>query len=119
MEKYVGTFLYGLMLAGGLETAILFLLLRFCFGYTKERISTGTLIFVGVLASTATLPYLWFVLPAFIHSRLQLIVYGEIGVTIFESLVYLYCLELKWQQALFLSVICNLSSMIAGLFLIK
>lgn len=118
MNRYEVTFLYALMMTVSIETAILFLLMRFCFGYTKEKLSNSTLIYTGVLASTATLPYLWFVLPAFIHSRLQLIVYGEMGVIVFESVVYLKYLKLKWQLALLLSIICNLSSMIMGRLLI-
>ncbi len=68
----------------------------------------------AILASTLTLPYLWFVLPAYIHDGGIYIVVGELLVTLIEALLYKNLLGLSYRQSLLLSFIANLASFSFG-----
>jgi hypothetical protein len=72
--------------------------------------------FFGVvaLASALTLPYLWFVLPAFVHSRLVYVVAGELAVFLAEAALYRFLLPVSRRTALALSFAANLASYLAG-----
>ena len=70
----------------------------------------------AVLASTLTLPYLWFVLPAYTHDGGIYIVVGELLVTLIEALIYKSLLSLSYQQVFLLSFIANLASFSFGIF---
>jgi len=119
MKTVVINFLYALGLTVCTETVVLFLLVRLLFKYSREKFTNITLIFAGVLASTTTLPYLWFALPEFIHTRMGLLIYGEPGVVIIEALIYRQFLRIKWQEALLVSTACNIISVVMGYYLIR
>ena len=80
-------------------------------------VSPGRLIFAGLAASCLTLPYLWFVLPAFLVNRSLFLLLGELGVTGVEALFYRQMLPLKFSGALLLSILCNAASFLLGLLL--
>jgi hypothetical protein len=67
------------------------------------------------VASFATLPYVWFVLPVLIKPGLTYILISEISVTIIESIVIAGLLKIDYKKALILSVLCNLTSFGIGL----
>ncbi len=51
------------------------------------------LIIMVALASALTLPYAWFILPAFLSRGLPYILTAEISVTVIEALWYFFCLR--------------------------
>lgn len=51
------------------------------------------LIIMVALASALTLPYVWFILPAFVPRGLAYILTAEISVTVVEALWYFFCLR--------------------------
>jgi len=116
MPDYENLFLKALVLTISIETIILFVLVKTFF--RKSNLSNILIIFSGILASFSTLPYLWFVLPHFIHNKISFIIAGEIMVVIIESLIYFFLLRLKYSYSLLISFICNLFSFLLGLFIL-
>lgn len=108
MDKY---FLPALLLTISIETALLFPALRI---FAKgERQPVARILFAGLLASFATLPYLWFVLPLYLKHRYYLWI-GEAGVTLIEMVILRQLLSLNWKQAFLISQACNLVSFLLG-----
>lgn len=83
--------------------------------YIYKTFKYKDLAFAGVVASLLTLPYLWFVLPAFLFSRLIYIFVGEILVFIIEAIIYYKILKVKWSQSIVMSLIANIVSILIGL----
>lgn len=113
--SYERLFLVGLVFTVAVETAVLFAMTRL-----PSRRSTppsGLVVFSGCLASAATLPYLWFVLPSFVTSRTMLILVGELSVTAAETVIYRFVLTQSLLRAAAFSLCCNLSSYLLGLLL--
>jgi hypothetical protein len=100
------------------ETAVIICCIRFFFKIGPEKVSTHRCLFAGFFTSFATLPYLWFVLPAFIHSYLIEVVFGEAGVYVLEAIAYVYLLNMPFQKTLALSVLANTASIIVGLLVL-
>ena len=71
-------------------------------------------LFAGFIASIATLPYLWFLVPEFTdeHTYLPL---GEALVIVVEAIVFRFVLDLPYRTCLWLSAACNLCSLAVGL----
>ncbi len=91
------------------ETAVLFFLMRYVF--TKQKHETSWLIFVGILASAVTIPYVWFVFPDMMHwSRYTAIKYSEPFAFAIEVILYRMLLKTDWKTAIALSLICNVAS---------
>ncbi|MFA5126328.1 MAG: hypothetical protein WC462_05000 [archaeon] len=111
---YELSFLFSLVITLIIEIPVLLILTRKIFKIPKNKIKTTKLILTGFVASFATLPYLWFVLPVFLVNRLQFIVIGETIVFLIEWLIYYHFLELDLKKAAILSFVCNLSSIIIG-----
>lgn len=65
------------------------------------------------LASILTLPYLWFLLPAYVQG-VSYIVIGEGLVVLIEGLMYMIYTKLNWKQALTLSLLLNVLSFVIG-----
>ena len=110
-------FLLALVVTILVETIVLFILARKVFKIGTKEVDTPKLIFTGIIASFATLPYLWFVLPAFIFDRITFIILGEGIVFLIEAAIYYFFLTHKVGQALALSLVCNITSVIVGLLL--
>ncbi len=51
------------------------------------------LLIMVALASALTLPYAWFILPAFVSKGLPYIITAEVSVTVIEALWYFFCLR--------------------------
>jgi hypothetical protein len=113
MPDYELLFFKALFFTISIETIVLFVIIKTFFKETK--LANTTILFSGILASFATLPYLWFVLPHFIPSKITYIVVGELSVVFIESLIYFYILKIKYTWSLLLSAFCNLSSFLVGL----
>ena len=100
------------MVTLAIEVPVLFLLLRFV--YKNKKLDLKKIIFIGMMASALTLPYLWFVLSPYILSNYYVYI-GEIVVVLLEALVYNQFLDLKFGKSLFVSVVCNAVSFLIGL----
>ena len=97
-----------------IEVPILFFVVRFF--YRNKKLNSKKIIFTGIIASSLTLPYLWFVLSPYILSNYYIYI-GEFLVFLFEALVYYHFLELKFSECFFVSFICNFVSLFLGLII--
>lgn len=79
-----------------------------------EKISYLSLMTFVALASALTLPYVWFLLPAFVKHGLPYILTAEISVTIIEAAFYRFTLKNSILAALILSAILNFTSYMIG-----
>ena len=98
-----------------LETIVLWLSLRVLI--KKMAPSTNKIIFAGVLASSATFPYLWFVVPWFTTGALYVPI-GELIVTVAEAVILVWILNLTVRDGVLVSVLCNGVSLFLGVWLV-
>lgn len=97
-----------------IETIVLFAIAKL---FRKEnQISNWRLILIWILASTITLPLLWFVIPMFIVDWVEYIVIWELAATLIEIFIIKYWLKVSRWKAIIASVVCNLCSYLFGLF---
>ncbi|HET6559789.1 MAG TPA: hypothetical protein VFG54_20855 [Prolixibacteraceae bacterium] len=75
-----------------------------------EKPASWLLLLTGVIATMATLPYLWFIFPMFIHSKLWYNVVCESFAVVVESVIILGLLRIRYPKALLISLICNMAS---------
>jgi hypothetical protein len=111
--EYIHDFLIALFITTVTETTLLVLLIRFLFKDAMLQLSR--IIFAGMLASFATLPYLWFVLPKVILPYTYFFIIGEISVFMIEACIYYFVLQLSIKKALTVSFFCNSVSMSIGI----
>ena len=114
---YSKMFLMALISTCLFETFCLFLLIRFVFKINKDKVTNLILIFAGIFASFATLPYVWFIFPELITNRSFYILISEIFAVIIEAILYYFIFKISFKKALLISFICNLFSFILGLFI--
>ncbi len=112
---YELNFLQALAFTVAIETIVLIVLIKTAFN--KEKQPLYQLILAGIVASTATLPYVWFILPAFIHARILYIICAETWALIAETFIINGILRIKLLQSLAISFICNLISFSIGLLI--
>jgi hypothetical protein len=110
--EYEISFLKALLLTIFVETSVLFLLFKVF--YKSLTISNWLLLLTGVLATFATLPYLWFIIPEFIKTKMWYIIVCEISAIIFESVIILGLLRINYTKAIIVSIICNMTSFLIG-----
>jgi hypothetical protein len=109
-------FIISLILTLLIEIPLLFVLVVFF--YKVKEISFVRIFFSGIIASTLTLPYFWFILPPFINGRYYLIT-GEGLVVLIESFIYMLVLPIRINRALLISFVLNLTSWILGMTIIS
>ena len=68
----------------------------------------------GVLATATTLPYLWFLVPAFVHTPLYYWCVGEGLVIAVEAGIIAFVLQLPIRHSLLASALCNVASLGVG-----
>lgn len=112
---YFTQFLKSLLITIILETIILFFFCKLFF--KKDNIKNWKIILTWIVASTCTLPILWFILPYIFHDWTAFAISGEIFVTIVEVVIIKYLLDIKRSKAIIASIACNLFSVLIGLFL--
>lgn len=105
-------FLIALFFTLLIEVPILFAMVRFAF--RLRTIGSFRLFITGVLASSLTLPCLWFITPAISGAAYALVV-GEILVFLVEAGVYVFVLQISLRRALLVSFVANLASLAFGL----
>jgi hypothetical protein len=116
--RYEAMFLKALGLTVSIETTALWGLTRL-FGRGGSPPSSGRVLACGILCSSATLPYLWFVLPAWVPERNALMAIGEPAVTLAEACILALALPAQPGRAAALSIACNLASWLIGLALMR
>lgn len=109
---YEQRFLFSLLLTLIIEIPIVVLLVKFF--YKHKEIRNSKIIFVGFVASALTLPYFWFILPAYITDRILFILYGEVIIVCIEMAIYNQLLKLKLTRSFVVSLITNSMSILAG-----
>lgn len=107
---YEQTFLWSLLITLLAEVPVVFALVR----HRYKKSNTGDTIFAGIIASALTLPYFWFVLPAFISERLPYVFLGESIIILVEAYIYHRLLKLSAKQAFVVSLCANLASIAVG-----
>ncbi len=113
--EYELNFLKALLFTISIETAVLFVFFKLF--YRSLKIKNWLLILTGILTTFSTLPYLWFILPIFIHTKLLYTIISELSAILVESIIILGLLRIKYSKALIVSVTCNMSSFFIGLLL--
>lgn len=83
-----------------------------CLFLNKKRKAHLVLI-VSFLANTFTHPIVIY----FYHIRNIPFLIVEIGAFIVEAIIYKYLLNLKWKEALLISLIANILSILIGIFI--
>lgn len=112
---HLHNFITSLLFTNIVEITLLFLMVKKFISNEQENIK---FIFVGLLASSTTLPYVSFVFPKlFIWPRSVSLVVAELFATIIEAILYKSLLKLNWKQAFVISLICNLASYYLSHFL--
>ena len=112
-------FLSAFVLTQTSEIIAILLLARYVFGIPKKKIPNSKLIMTCFIASTITLPALWFILPLLIHNYYWLLMIGESLVIIIEAIIYYLWLKQKFATSLTFSLVCNLFSIMIGILLIE
>jgi hypothetical protein len=110
-------FLRGLGLTVVIETAVLFILLRALLRTGRETVGTGLIVAAGIIASAMTIPYVWFVFPYFIHTRMIYIITAESFAVLAEIPVLALILRVSLPKAALLSFLCNMASFGVGLLI--
>lgn len=110
---YEQKFLFSLLLTLIVEIPIAIFLIKFF--YKQKDIKISKIIFVGFIASALTLPYFWFVLPAYITDRFLFMLYGEMIIVCTEMVIYYQLLKLKLKRSFIVSLITNIMSILVGL----
>ena len=105
---YEYRFIVALLITITIEAFVLF-----AFLYKKEQFIN--ILYASVIASSLTLPYLWFVLPAFIGDNFLYILVGEFLVFVIESFFYKIFLKISTKKAFLISLVANASSFLFGL----
>ena len=113
--QYELEFLKALFITVAVETIVLFLLARFII----EKIDSKAwiLILAGITASGATLPYLWFIFPLFLRTKLWYMIFSELFAVAAESFIIMGFLRTGYIKALIISFACNLISFTVGLLI--
>lgn len=109
---YETRFLMALMLTIFIEVIVLLLFIKGAYKLQDRRYPE--IIIAGILASTLTLPYIWFVLPVYTNYH---VLAGELFAIIAEAGIYYRLLKLKFTRALLVSAAANIISMVSGLIL--
>jgi hypothetical protein len=112
-------FLIALAVTVVTETTVIFILIRALWKIASSDLSTARCLFAGIFASFATLPYLWFVLPAIVKPYELQVVSGEIGVFVVEAVFYYYLLNLSIRRSALLSFSANAASIIVGVIVFR
>jgi hypothetical protein len=111
--EYEIDFLKSLTLTILIESVVLIIAVRVLF--SEKYFSLWILALTGIIASFTTLPYLWFVLPLFIKSKIYYILVSELSAIIIETFIISGFLRINIKHAIVMSAICNMISYSAGL----
>ncbi len=83
----------------------------------KEKFKIWKIIFVELIGSSLTLPYLWFIFPIFFRERFWFLLIGETFVVITEMMIYYQLLSIGFKESISISIIKNSFSFLLSYFL--
>ena len=112
---YEQTFLFSLLITLLSETPVVLLLAHNIY----KKNNTSDIIFAGIIASSLTLPYFWFILPLFIPNRIPYVFIGESLIVLIEAYIYSKIIKLTPKQSFVVSLIANITSILVGIFFQK
>lgn len=112
---YETRFLLALVTTWCIEIPILFAFVRFVF--RDKTLPAIRIIGAGALCTALTLPYLWFILPAYLDAAYYVII-GEMLVFLAEAFLLNRLLPLKPGAALAAAFLMNIASFLLGLVLL-
>ena len=104
-------------LAVTIFTEILVALCVIRFLFKDKTTDLSAIIFAGLMVSGLTLPYFWFVLPAFISERIPYLLVGESTIVVIEAVIYPRLLGLNFGKSFLLSLLANLVSVFVGYYI--
>lgn len=110
---YEQKFSFSLFLTLIVEIPIAVFLVKYLYKY--EEIKISKIVSIGFVASALTLPYFWFVLPAYISNKGAYIFSGEFVIVLIEAMIYNQLLKVKLSEAFTMSLIANIVSIFFGL----
>ena len=111
---FTHSFLQSLVFTTAVETATILIVIRKIFKKSTRDVSIQKLIGIGIFASFATLPYVWYVFPSLLQPFSSAILVGEIFAVVVEAVFYVIVFPLTKKQALILSLIANVASYTLG-----
>lgn len=94
-----------------IETIMLLVCMKLVFRKSAKGITWYSLILIGVILSTTTLPYVWYVIPN--------LLLGETFAVLFEAVLLKKFTKLSWFAVIVTSLICNVTSYFVGLALMS
>ena len=112
MMFYELLFLKSLALTIIIETIVMIIFFRFI-TRTKD-VEISKILAVGVIASFATLPYLWFIFSNFFDQKIWYIITGESFAVIAEAAIIHIVLRVKILKSTICSFTCNMASFLIG-----
>ncbi len=110
-------FFPALFLSVSVETVLLLVLARRVFRLKAAEVPTGRIVFAGVLATSATLPYVWFVFWELLGGTVLYAPVAETFVLAAEAFILKALLGLSLRRAFAASFACNAASFSLGLLL--
>lgn len=117
---YEQLFLASLALTVSAECLITLILKKTAGGRLNlDKIGYGRLLAVTAFASMLTLPYVWFVLPAYLPHGLPYAIISELFAFTAELLWYIIAFRINFKQAAILSVAANGFSFLLGLAIMR
>ena len=108
-------FLKSLALTIIIETIVMIIFFRFI-TRTKDA-EILRILATGIIASFATLPYLWFIFANFFDQKIWYIITGESFAVLVESIIIHIILRVKILKSTICSLTCNMVSFFIGLFI--
>ncbi|HON52323.1 MAG TPA: hypothetical protein P5243_01655 [Bacteroidales bacterium] len=114
--KYEISFLYALLFTIIIETSVIWILCKTT--YKTINLSNISILLSGFILSFATLPYVWFVFPYFIHQRFLYISVSEMFAFVTEAILLWSIFKVPIKHSFVLSFCANICSYIIGLLLV-
>lgn len=114
--EYEISFLYALLFTITIEISVLWILCNTAFKIIG--LSNSSILLSGFILSFATLPYVWFVFPYFIHQRFLYISVSEMFAFVIEAILLWSIFKVPIKQSFVLSFCANLCSYSIGLLLV-
>lgn len=116
---YETLFLWSLALTATLECFAAAILKKTAGRRLDIKCGYGRLLAIVALASILTLPYIWFILPAFAPKGTVFIICSELFAFFLEAAWYILALKINIKQAAILSAAANAFSFLIGLIIIS
>jgi hypothetical protein len=81
-----------------------------------QPVPSLTVVLAGIVATSLTLPYVWFIIPFFIRDRILYLIVSETFAVLVEGFLFCFLLKLKVRMGLLVSLVANAASFIALYF---